>query len=255
MVMQIVPSRISSGSIIVHAKIPALTVGRILVATVLSEPKEGGVLVSLFGKRVRVETTIALNKGQVLNLKVHSLSPRIILKPAQPAMGSKEILKGLKSLVEDLVGTFGKTPVKSFGAEEILTQLARLSPRDPGLPQFVSTLMEQMNLHPQALAFLFIPLVEKDSYSHAQVAIEKQDQAYIIHFEMSTENLGQMQCTARLDDAIDVEIRTNAEETANILREHIHELYSGLEPLGVRSCEVVLKQLSTGCSRGVDVLV
>ena len=253
--MHIVPSRISSGSIIVNAKIPALSVGRTLIATVLSEPKGGSVLVSFFGKRVRVETTIPLHKGQVLNLKVHSLSPRIILKPAQQAMDPKEMVKGWKSLVEDLVGTFDKTPVKSFSAEEILTKLVRLSPQDQGIPQFVSTLTEQMNFHPQALAFLFIPLVEKDSHSHARVVIEKQDQEYIIHFEMNTDHLGAMECTARLDDTIDMEIRTSSQETKDLLQAHIHELYAGLEPLGVRSCVVVLKQLSPAPSQGVDVLV
>jgi hypothetical protein len=253
--MQIVPSRIISGSIIVNAKIPALSLGKTLTATVLSEPKGKSVLVSFFGKRVRVETTIPLHKGQVLNLKVHALSPRIILKPAQQVMDTREILKGLKSLVEDLVGTLGKTPVKTFRAEEIFTTLARLSPQDPGLPQFVSTLMEQMNLHPQALAFLFIPLVEKDSHSHARVAIEKKDQGYIIHFEMNTDHLGQMECTARLDEVVDVEIRTSSQETADLLRAHIHELHTGLEPLGVRSCEVVVKQLERPVSPGVDVLV
>ena len=253
--MHIVPTRISSGSIIVNSKIPALSVGRTLIATVLSEPKNGSVLVSFFGKRVRVETTIDLHKGQVLNLKVHSLSPRIILKPAQQAMDLKETVRGWKSLVEDLVGTFNKTAVKSFSAEEILTKLASHSPQDQGLPQFVSTLTDQMNLHPQALAFLFIPLIEKDSHSTAQVVIEKQDQAYVIHFEMNTDHLGAIECTARIDDAIDVEIQTSFEETKDLLQTHIHELYDGLEPLGVRTCEVVLKQKNPAPSMGVDVLV
>jgi len=253
--MNIVPSRISSGSIIVNEKIPSLSVGRTIIATVLSKPKGGNVIVSLFGKRVRVETTIPLYKGQVLNLRVHALAPRIVLKPAQSSLDSQTVLKGMKSLVEDLVGTFGKTPIKSFAAEEIFQTFSRHSMQEPALAQFVSTLMEQINLHPQALAYLFIPLVQKDAHSHARVSIEKKDQAYIIHFEMDTDHLGQMECTAQLDDAIDVEIRTPSQETADLLREHIHELYTGLEPLGVRSCEVVLRHLGGEVYPGVDVLV
>ena len=127
--------------------------------------------------------------------------------------------------------------------------------QDPALAQFVSTLMEQINLHPLALAYLFIPLVQEDSNSHARISIEKWDEAYIIHFGMNTDHLGQMECTARLDDVVDVEIRTSSQETADLLQEHIHELYTGLEPLGVRSCEVVLNHLGGEGSSGVDVLV
>ena len=253
--MQIVPGQFSSGSIIVNEKIPSLSVGRLLVATVLSRPKGGNVLVSLFGRKTLVETTIPLHKGQVLNLKIHAVSPRIILKPVQPSPGSQTVMKGIKNLVEDLVGTFGKTPVKSFTAEEILQTFTKHSLQEPAFAQFVSTLMDQINLHPQALAYLFIPLVQEDSHSHARISIEKQDQAYIIHFEINTDHLGQMECTARLDDAIDVEIRTSSQETADFIQEHIYELYTGLEPLGVRSCEVVLKHLGGEGSPGVDVLV
>jgi hypothetical protein len=52
-----------------------------------------------------------------------------------------------------------------------------------------------------------------------------------------------------------MEIRTSSQETKDLLQAHIHELYAGLEPLGVRSCEVVLKQISAAPSQGVDVLV
>jgi hypothetical protein len=253
--MQIVPGKINAGSIIVNDKIPSLNVGRTLIATVLSNPRGSHILVSLFGRKVLVETTIPLQKGQVLNLKVHAISPRIILKPAEHAQDQNVSLKGLRNLVEQYVGTLGKVSVKSFTFGEIFKTLANKSFQDPGMPQFVSLLLEQINMHPQALAYLFIPLVEKDSHSHAQVCIEKNDDAYIIYFEITMETLGAMECTARLDDKIDVEIRTPSEKTAGFLKKYIHELKDSLEPMGVRTCEVVFKRLSKTGTGGVDVLV
>lgn len=253
--MHLAPGKISTGSIIVNDKISSLNIGRTLIATVLSNPKGSHILVSLFGKKVLVETTIPLQKGQVLNLKVHAVSPRIILKPAEHAQDQTASLKGLRNLVERYIGTFGKASVKSFTLAEIFKTLTNKSFQDSGMPQFVSLLLEHINMHPQALAYLFIPLVEKDSQSHARVCIEKDDDAYIIHFEISMEKLGAIECMARLDDKIDVEIRTPSEETAGFLKKYIHELKKSLEPMGVRTCEVVFKRLSKTGSGGVDVLV
>lgn len=253
--MQIIPVRFISGNIIVTEKIPSLSVGRTLVATVLSEAKDGNVLVSLFGKRMLVETTIPLHRGQVLNLRVDTVSPRIILKPAQPLADPQGLCGEVKTLIQNLVGTYGETPLASFTAEEILEVITRNSSQDKAVGQFVSMLMDQVNLHPQAIAYFFVPLVQEDSRSHARISIERQDQAYSIHFEMDTDHLGQLECTARLDDGIYVEIRTPSQETAEYLRSHIHELSAGLEPLDVRSCEVIVKQPETWMSPGVDVLV
>lgn len=254
--MQITPGRISSGSLIVNEKIPSLNLGRSLIVTVLSKPKAGLVLVSLFGKKVFVETTIPLHKGQVLNLKVHALSPKIILKPAEQMTDSASMTKGLKTLVQDLVGTLEKTSVKSFTAQEIIGALSRLSSEEGGAQQFIMMLADQIHQHPGALAYLFIPLVEDDSHSNARVSIEKLGgDAYCIHFEIDMDNLGPIECTARLDEKIDVELRAPSPETADLLREHIHELKLSLEPFGVRSCEVVLKRLGSTTVQGVDVLV
>ncbi|MBN2297124.1 MAG: flagellar hook-length control protein FliK [Deltaproteobacteria bacterium] len=230
--------------------------GRSLIATVLSKPKGGLVLVSLFGRKVFVETTIPLHKGQVLNLKVHALSPKIVLKPAEQMPDSGALIKGLKTLVGELAGTFGKTSVKSFTAQEILGALSNLPSDEAGVSQFVSMLMDQIHHHPQALAYLFIPLVEEDTHSNARVSIEREgDNAYCIHFEIDMVNLGPLECTARLDDSIDVEIRASSQETVELLRENIHELKMSLEPFGVRSCEIVLKRLGSSTMQGVDVLV
>ena len=203
-----------------------------------------------------METTIPLQKGQILNLKVHALSPKIVLKPIEQKTDSSVMMKGLKTMVQDLVGTLGKTSIRSFTAQEILSAMSKLSSQDPGVSQFVSMLMDQIHHHPQALAYLFIPLVEEDSHSNARVSIEREgDNAYCIHFEIDMVNLGALECTARIDNGIDVEIRASSKETVEYLRENIHELKLSLEPFGVRSCEVVLKRLGSTTVQGVDVLV
>jgi hypothetical protein len=56
-------------------------VGRQVVATVLANPKDGLVLVSMFGRQLLVETTLNLTKDQVLNLRVHATSPKVVMKP------------------------------------------------------------------------------------------------------------------------------------------------------------------------------
>lgn len=66
--------------------------GRQVVATVLSTPKDGLVTVSMFGRRFLVETTLDLFKDQVLNLRVHATTPRVILagRDEQRGEGGRE---------------------------------------------------------------------------------------------------------------------------------------------------------------------
>ncbi|MCK7512721.1 MAG: hypothetical protein MZV70_57605 [Desulfobacterales bacterium] len=52
--MRITPAQIPAGDIIVQGKISSLAIGRQVVATVLSTPKDGLVLVSMFGEHFLV---------------------------------------------------------------------------------------------------------------------------------------------------------------------------------------------------------
>lgn len=253
--MQIIPGVITSGSIVVSEKVPAVSVGSTLIATVLSRPKGGFVFVSLFGRRVLVETSLSLQKGQVLNLKVHALNPKIVLKPVEQGGESRVPSIRMGDLVQGLVGSLGKGPLESFTAGEIIRALIEHAPQEEALPQFISAFMEQVHNHPQALAYLFVPFVERDSQGHARVSIDRQDDTYTISFEISTDHLGDIECTARLQEKIDIELRTSSEETAGFLREHIQDLSAGLEHFGVRSCEVVVRRLGDPALKGVDVLV
>jgi len=254
--MQILAGQLRPDSIVLSGKIPSLTIGKTLVVTVLSTPKAGRVLVSMFGKHIQVETTMALHKGQVLNLKVHALSPRIVLKPAGTGADSPEgALKDAGSVVSRLAGSFGEKPVEAFLIQEILGRLTSQPKGDASRKQTIASLIEQVLQHPQALAFLFVPLVNDGSQGSARIWIERDEDAYTLQFRIETDHLGSLECTARVDQAIDVEIRTPLPETADLLNRHVHELEQSLEPFGVRHVGVSLAVLREGPLQGVDVLV
>ena len=151
--MQILPGHLQSGSIVLNENIPTLSIGRTLVATVLSAPKSGQVLVSMFGRRIMVETTMALHRGQVLNLKVHALSPRIVLKLADSGIeGQSPSLRNLGNALSRLVGSFGDKPIESFLLQEIVRRLPSRPGNDAGKAEIVAALAEQLTQHPEALA-------------------------------------------------------------------------------------------------------
>jgi len=254
--MQILAGQIRPDSIVLSGKIPSLTIGKTLVVTVLSAPKSGRVLVSMFGKHIRVETTMALHKGQVLNLKVHALSPRIVLKPAGAGADTPEGgWRDAGSVMGRLAGSLGEKPVEAFLIQEILGRLFSQARGDASRNQAMASLIEQVLEYPQALAFLFIPLVGDGSQGSARVWIERDGGAYALQFRIETDHLGSLECTARVDQAIDIEIRTPLPETADLLNLHVHELQQSLEPFGVRHVGICLATLREGPLQGVDVLV
>ena len=121
--MRIIPAQITAGDIIVPDKMPALVIGRQVIATVLASPKDGLVLVSMFGKQFLVETTLDLQKDQILNLKVHATTPKVIMKPVESNPEMRPAIKLMDNLVEQLVGKFGSTPIQAFELKEILKKL------------------------------------------------------------------------------------------------------------------------------------
>lgn len=256
--MHITPTQLRAGTIVLSESVPSLSIGRMIIATVLSASKEGSVLVSIFGKRLLVETTIPLEKGQVLNLKVHALSPKVILKPIP--MDAAQITSSLKDLGAILIGMAGKAAEKDLGSflvKEITRQLSSPSGPDAPAAQVVNTIIDQITQYPSAIAHLLIPLVDNDSKGAARISIEREDNDYILNFDMETDNLGNLACKARMykDKGMDVEIRTPSEEIAEFLRANIYELKAGLQPFGVRSVEVTRGPVRASAPKEVNVLV
>jgi len=253
--MQIAPGQSLAGSIILNKGISSLFVGRNVVVTVLSKQNNGLVLVSMFGKRLQVETTMELQKGQVLNLKVHSLQPKVVLKPAETTGDVKSFVRSIENIVEGIAGRFTKENIKAFSIEEILKNLITSHNTEKASPQILQSLIEQLNYNTEAIAHLIIPLSDDESRSSAHVVVEKDQDAYDITFHMDTDNLGVIECKARMDNFIDVEIRSSSEDTVDFLRNHIKELYDVLERFGIKRLEVVKKMISSPYMDGVDVLV
>jgi len=254
--IQILTGQIQPGSIVLNETIPSLSIGRTLVVTVLSAPKAGRVLVSMFGKRLHVETTMPLHKGQVINLRVHALTPRIVLKPVDSGAASQSAgVRDLGGAVGGLVGSFGEKPVESFLFQEIFKNLFSQPGQDAAQSQIAAPLIEQILQYPQACAFLFIPLADYDSRGSAKVWAERDEDGYVLNFEIETDRLGSLECTARMDQGIDVEIRASSPETAEFLSRYVHELKESLQPFGVRYIRISHTTLKDRPSRGVDVLV
>lgn len=255
--MQITPAHLRAGSIVLSESVPAVSIGRVVVATVLSAPRDGSVFVSMFGRRLLVETAIPLEKGQVLNLRVHAVSPKVILKP-MPAETAQlaPSLKDIGAILAGLVGREGGRELSSFLVQEISRQLSA-SGADVQAGQVASAILDQVAQYPAAIAHLLIPLVDADSRGAARVSVEKEGQGYVVNFDMETEHLGNLACTARMggDKTVDVEIRTPSDETAAFLKSRVFELRSSLEAFGVRSVEVVRAFVRTGTPKEVDVLV
>ncbi|MCD6570803.1 MAG: hypothetical protein J7L53_08900 [Deltaproteobacteria bacterium] len=246
-----------TGSITLKDQIPSISVGRRIVATILSQPKGGLVLVSLFGRRLLVETTINLSKGQVLNLRVHSVHPKIVLKPVDNFNSPMRAQKVIDSIVERFVGVMGKAHLSTFNIKEIIQHALSRAAHDMDAYKLIISLLEESSKFPQALAFLLIPIVERDSRGSARVVIEgDKTKGYTVKFCMDTDHIGTIGCTVRLCDGIDMEIISNLKDVADLLRSHLGELADRLDGLGlsIRRLEVVHKNLPVG-DTGLDMVV
>lgn len=234
-----------TGNIAIKDQLPSLFIGRNLIVTVLSDPKDGMVLVSMFGKRLLVETTMDLSKGQVLNLKVQALHPKVVLKAVEgqnlPKLTSSE---ALQNFVQELVGTFEEAPLKAFNIRAMLEESLAGKSGDAQSARLMAGLLEEAAKFPQALAFLLIPIVQDESRGQAKVAIEKgADDSYIISFDLETDHMGTIGCTARIGDGIEVEIRTGTENLAGFIKSHVQELHEALSGLDVvRRLDVVVNR-------------
>jgi len=256
--MQIQAANIKPGTIVLAEAIPSMTIGRTVVATVLSMPKGGTVLVSMFGQRLLVETGMDLQKGQVLNLRVHAVSPKVILKPVKMESAvDAASLKDMGAALAGVIGKHGEKPLDMFLVQEIAKNLFSKAGQEEQSVKFVAMLVDQIVQNPQAIAYLLVPLVDNDSSSAARVSVEREDDLYTLSFEIETEYLGSLECRAILDKdkGIDVEIRTPSEEIADFLRSGIHDLREKLDPLNIRTLAVRRTNLSRAVRKEVDVLV
>lgn len=254
--MRITPPQILPGTIVVKGEVPSLSVGRQIVATVLSMPNNGLVLVSMFGRRFLVETNLDLQKDQVLNLKVHATSPKVILKPMEVSVESRAVLKVLDSMVEQALGKFGTAPIQSFDVREIIKKILSESPGDVATMQLVQKLLEEFSQTPSAVAYLVVPFVDEESRGRARVVIEKSDKDYRIHFQVETDVLGLIESTVlRSAGGLAVELRSGSQEVVEFLRSHVNELFESLNSFGVSSIEVVQRKLQFPQNPGVDMVV
>ncbi len=226
----------ASGQIVLKNQLPSLTLGRSVVATVLSKPARGLVLVSIFGQRVKVETTMNLQKGQVLNLRVDSVAPRIILKPEVQVKTPNVFGEEQSRVIERLIGRLGQKDLKAFDVRDIFQQI--LNNQDQAGIQLLKPMLEQLLDYPNLLAFLMIPVRDDESSGNAAVAIESDGEDYTVHFKIDTDFLGLVEATARLGDVLDIEIRAAGLDTVNFLKEHLEELRERLTTLNIRNIDV-----------------
>ena len=244
-----------TGNIVVKEQLPSLFIGRNLIATVLSNSKDGMVLVSMFGKRLLVETTMDLGKGQVLNLKVQATHPKVILKAVPNQNLTKTALgEAMRGFVQEVVGKFEEAPLKAFNVRTMLEDHFAGKSGDAQSAQIIATLLDEAAKYPQALAFLLIPIVQDESRGQAKVAIEKgADESYTITFDLETDHMGTIGCTARIGNGIEVEIRTGSDSLADFLKAHVQELHGALSGLDVvRRLDVVVNRQMPA---SVDALV
>jgi hypothetical protein len=254
--MRITPTQIHPGTIVVKGEVPSLFVGRQVVATVLSMPHNGLVLVSMFGRRFLVETNLDLQKDQVLNLRVHATSPKVIMKPMELSSESKAVLKAIDSMVEQVLGKFGTSPIQAFDVREIIKKLLFESPLDAATMQLVQKLIEDFSQVPTAVAFLVIPFVDEESRGRARVAIERDGEDYRINFQMETDTLGLIESTVfRSARGLAVELRSGSDEVVEFLQYHQKELFDSLDPFGVSTIEIIQRKPRAPQNTGVNMVV
>ncbi|HOJ14395.1 MAG TPA: hypothetical protein PLS81_00015 [Deltaproteobacteria bacterium] len=229
------------GVILLRDAVPSLAVGRQVVATVLSAPKDGMVLVSMFGRRILVETTLELFEGQVLRLRVHELEPRVVMKPEAAPASARAAQEDVEALVARLAGRFPQAEVRSFDLREIVKTLLREGKDDPKVIWQAKTLIEEFaRLAGLPAAFFLVPVVDDQGRSKARISAEKTDDGYRLHFDVETDALGIVECTALRNRAgIHVEISSAHQEVVSLMKAHLHELASALGDMGVTTLEVV----------------
>jgi hypothetical protein len=222
--------------------LPGLTVGRQLVATVLGQPRNGLVLVSMFGRQLNVETALDLKPGQVLNLRVEALSPQIIMRPApQASAGQSEgppVNSRLVELVEKFTGQLEKGEVRDFELRNVVNRL--LEQNDGEAARALKPLVDQLVQYPQAVALFLIPVNDENSSGRAVVAVEREGDEYVLRFRLDTDHIGRVSALARLGDSLKVEISVVHAEVAELMRTHLSELAERLEPLGLSELSVRL---------------
>jgi hypothetical protein len=255
--MRIIPAQITAGDIIVPDKMPSLVIGRQVIATVLASAKDGLVLVSMFGKQLLVETTLDLQKDQILNLKVHATTPRVIMKPVESNPEMRSAIKLMDNLVEQLVGKFGNTPIQAFELKEILKKLVSEAPDEKIAAQLALKFVQDFSqLPPNTIAYLLIPFIGEDTRGRAQVTIEKDGQDYRLHFNMETDALGLIESTVlRTKAGVSVEISSAHQEVVDLLKAHMNELGKSLEPFCVIGIEIMQKKPIAAQRAPVDVVV
>jgi hypothetical protein len=255
--MRIIPFQVAAGDIVVQEKIPSLVIGRQVIATVLAGTKDGLVLVSMFGKQLLVETDLDLQKGQILNLKVSAVTPKVVMKPMESLPETRSITKLMDNLVEQLVGKFGTTPMQAFELKEILKKMVSESPDDKMTAQLAQKLIQDFSQLPaNTIAYLLIPVVGDDTRGKAQVTIEKDGQDYRLHFDIQTDVLGLIESTVvRTKKGISVEISSAAPEVVDFLKVHMNELAQGLAPYGIIGIEIMKKNPVAPQHAAVDVVV
>jgi hypothetical protein len=255
--MRIIPAQVATGAIIVPDKMPSLVIGRQVIVTVLASPKDGLVLVSMFGKKLLVETTLDLQKDQILNLKVYATTPKVIMKPVESNPEMRPAIKLMDNLVEQLVGKFGNTPIQAFEIKEILKKLISESPDEKMAAQLAQKFIQDFSQLPtNTIAYLLIPIVDEDTRGRAQVTIGKDGQDYRLHFDMETDALGLIESTIlRTKSGVSVEIFSALQEVVELLKAHMNDLGKSLEPLGVIGIEVMQKKPIAAQRTPVDVVV
>lgn len=257
--MHIIPAQVTVGDITIQGKIqvPSLAIGRLVVATVLSSPKNGLVLVSMFGQRLLVETNLDLVEGQILNLRVQATNPKVVMKPIESLPETKTALKLMDSLVEQIAEKFGDSEVQNFDVKEILKKFLSESPKDMTTLQAALKFVETFSqLPPNTIAYLLIPFVDENCRGKAQVTIERNGQDYRLHFEVETDALGLIESTVlRTNSGIAVEISSGLQDVVDLLKTHLQELAQNLEPYGVTGIEIVQKKPQAEQSAVVDVVV
>ncbi len=255
--MRIIPAQITAGDIIVKDKMPALVIGRQVIATVLASAKDGLVLISMFGKQFFVETTLDLQKDQILNLKVYATTPKVIMKPVESNPEVRSSIKLMDNLVEQLVGKFGSTQIQAFDLKEILKKLISDAPDEKMAVQLAQKFIQDFSQLPiNTIAYLLIPLVGEDTRGRAQVTIEKDGQDYRLHFDMETDALGLIESTVLKTKAgISVEISSALGEVVDFLKANVKDLGASLEPFGIMGIEIVQKKPTAAQRTPVDVVV
>ncbi len=253
--MFVPPSQLFSGEIVLRETVGQISVGRQVVVTILSPPKDGLVLVSMFGRRMQVETTLPLVEGQTLTLRVHAVTPKVVMKPVAEAM-TGVVPQALDRVVEDLVGTFGKVGVAAFDVREVARRVLEHAAEDPEtLKRLVSLLQEYARLDASCVSFFFVPMAGEGRRGAARVAIAREGQDYRLHFTMETDALGLVESTViRGASGIFVEMSAASDDVVAFLKEHAADLALALEPFGVRALDVVRKRPSANPA-SVDMLV